>query len=178
MQHPDPLAPLLRWAADDRVDQARRRRRRQRALLSQAGQAATWRAVLVDLAERSEAVALGTRIGTVRGMIGAVGEDFCAVRRSDRMVVLIAFAATASIGSEHSMPTGFRGTVMGWTLAEALAELAHDQPLVRVHASIGPVVAGRLRRAGTDVVTIQTDDAAQRPISLNLAIVDAVTLWC
>ncbi|MGI9602745.1 MAG: hypothetical protein ACR2QE_12730 [Acidimicrobiales bacterium] len=171
----DPLALLLQWAAEDRVDLARRRRVRQASLGRQAGERATWRALLVDLAEGAEEVVVTSRAGVVRGTIAAVGEDFCAVRRAGS-TMLMPLAAMGQVETAGELPVGFRGVAVAATWVELLAELAADRPVVRIHTAVGPVRTGQLIRAGADTLTIRTDHPASLPISFNLAVVDAVAL--
>src|SRR5262245_42417892 len=92
----DPLAPLTgllgdgltgrleRWAADARVEEAVRRRVRERWLSQQAQEEATLLGVLADLAERGAALSFHMRTGQGQwGRVRVIGRDFVAVAASE-----------------------------------------------------------------------------------------------
>lgn len=171
----DPLAPPQRWVAAERVRHARDDRVRHASLRHQAATAGRLRGVLLDLAERGDQVELTLRSGAEHGTVTEVGEDFCKLHRQGE-VVLVAIAGIGQIGADVDLSFGFRSVGRVAALADVLAELSQGRPVVRVQSAVGPSRAGRLERAGQDVVTIRIDHPMPQSVSINLAVVDAVTL--
>jgi hypothetical protein len=167
-ERPDLLARLSAWAATAAVDEAAAARVRERWLRHAAAEEATFAGVLLDLAERAGPVVIGGRGGRRhRGVIRAVGHDFCAVRLADRTDVLLAYAGIASVRPEpRAQPSaGDRPLELAVGLAEALAAIAEDRPRVLVVTSVDTDgVAGELRSVGRDVLTLRLDGAG-RPLA-------------
>src|SRR5262245_6119327 len=89
----DLAARLDRWVAEARVDEAARRRSRERWLRRQAEEESTVAGVLVDLLERGRPVTVHTRQGRRHhGEVRALGADFVAVA-TGQGTVLVALAA-------------------------------------------------------------------------------------
>src|SRR5688500_9679971 len=90
---PDLLARLSTWAASVAADAAASSRARERWLRAAADEEATFGGVLLDLAERGAPVVVAGRAGRRhRGVVRAVGADFCLLRSADGGEVLLAFA--------------------------------------------------------------------------------------
>jgi hypothetical protein len=86
-----------RWVAEGRVDEAARRRARERWLRHQAEEDATVAGVLADVAERGAPVTVHARGGRRhRGEVRALGRDFVAIRSATADVV-VALAAVTSV---------------------------------------------------------------------------------
>ncbi len=161
-----PAAPsfasrLDRWVADARADDAAAQRSRERWLRSVAEQEATFAGVLLDLAERSAAVAVTTTAGRrIVGALEAIGADFVALRVAPGHEVLVALGAISVIRTAPSVEAtvGDRVVTAELTLADALAGLAAERERVLI---VGPAgadsVAGTLRSVGRDVVVLRTD---------------------
>ncbi|MDH3756172.1 MAG: hypothetical protein OEU32_20090 [Acidimicrobiia bacterium] len=155
------LDALHRWAAEARVDEAAQARLRERWLLQQAAEDATFTGTLVDLAERGHPIGVHTAGGRRhRGAVTAVGSDFFALRTVQGGDVLVPFDATSFVqpqsGQEVSL--GDRSLTVDLLFSEALQELSVDRPRVLViFRGDQQGIAGELRSVGRDVVTIRLD---------------------
>lgn len=169
----DPLSALHRWVAEGTVDEAARRRARQRWLEQQAGEEATVGGVLQDLAERESPVTLTTRRGRrVGGRVVVVGADFVIVRETGGDVVVPA-AVLSSIRSapEERPVSGARAVGVELVLAEALSELAADRPDVYV-VTAAEEIRGRLQSVGFDVLAMTVDGPARRLVHVPIGALD------
>jgi hypothetical protein len=158
-------ADLSIWAGDQRADEAAGGRAREAWLRRQSEDAASLVGVLVDLAERRADVVIHLAAAgehTVRGTIGAVGIDFIAVIQAAGPTSLVAIGAVSGVRSLGSLAaveaTGDRLAPLRTGLVDALALLAGDRAEVRlVLVPSGQSVAGQLRAAGSDVLTMRLD---------------------
>jgi hypothetical protein len=154
---------LERWAQSARVDEAARRRARERWLLQSAEEGGTVLGVLADLAERGLPVALHTS-GRRRhgGRIRAVGADFVALDTVASGEVIVALAALTSIRALPGTvaPTGDRAVRSALGVADVLAGLAAERERVMVVSlDGGDSVTGTIRALGRDVVALRVDGA-------------------
>ena len=176
------LDDLARWTADTRTDEAARSRTRERWLRQQATEAARFTGVALDLAERGVAVAVGTTTArTLHGHIVAVARDFLVLRHDSGTSTFLALVAVATIRPEAGHRAGDaasdRTSPVDTVLADVFAALAADRPRVRVVVEGGgEVLAGELRAASGDVVTLRLDSEAAATIYLQLASVRELTL--
>jgi hypothetical protein len=154
-------ARLERFAADARVDEAARRRSRERWLRQSAEEEATMRGVLADLGERRTAVTLQTVAGrSHHGVICAVAADFAAVRTPSGREVLVALDAVGAIRTRpgEERVAGDRVVQVDLDLAQVLHHLAAERERVLlVPMRGGESVAGRLVASGQDVLTVRLD---------------------
>jgi hypothetical protein len=154
---------LERWAQAARVDEAARRRSRERWLLQAAEEGGTLLGVLADLAERAVPVAVRTAGGRRHGgRIGAVGVDFVALDTQDGGRVLVALGAVASVRAQagSAPPAGDRAVRCELALAEVVAGLAAERERVMVVSlDGGEAVTGTVRTLGRDVVAVRVDGA-------------------
>ena len=150
---------LERWAAEALVDDAARRRSRERWLRQQAEEETSLRGLLVDLAERGTPVAVHTRGGRRhRGIVRAVGADFVALA-TGAADVIVALAVVSSVRTRPGEvpPLGDRPVTTSLRLVEVLAELAAERERALVTMSDGgDTVAGEVRSVGQDVVVVRT----------------------
>jgi hypothetical protein len=156
-------ARLERWAAEARVDEAARRRSRERWLLQSAEEGGALAGVLADLAEQGTPVTVRTSAGRRHtGRLRAVGADFVALATAAGDEVLVAIDAVSSVRTARARaPLGDRMALGALTLAEALAGLAaeRDRALL-VTRDGGDTVSGTLRAVGADVVVVRLDGDA------------------
>jgi hypothetical protein len=155
-------ARIDRWAADARVDEAARRRARERWLRHQAEEEGSLAGVLADIAERGVPVAVHVRGGRQhRGEVRAVGADFVALR-SGATDVIIAIAAVTSVRTRpgEASTLGDRSITSSHRLVDVLAGLAAERAAVLlVMAGGDDAVAGVLGSVGRDVVGVRLADA-------------------
>jgi hypothetical protein len=152
---------LERWAQAARVDEAARRRARERWLLQAAEEGGTLLGVLADLAERNVPVAVRTSGGRRHGgHVRAIGADFVALDTTPSGDVLVALAAVASVRAQAgtAAPAGDRTVRSGLVLSEVLAGLAAERERVMiVTVDGGEAVTGTVRSLGRDVVAVRVD---------------------
>ncbi len=154
---------LARFASDARTEERVGQRRRQRWLARAAAESTTLQALLDALAELGGTVALVLDSGTShRGVITVVGDDVVALADRNAGLVLVALGRLAWVdagerpalvapGDEQPLrPNPPSGRP---TLRHLLAELADDEPEVRVTAG-GATVDGRLLWVGDDVAAL------------------------
>ena len=164
------LDGLARWAAEERVDEAARRRTAQRRHSEAEAAETTVAGLLRRLAEGARTVLVDTVAGNrMRGRIVAVGADFCVIAAAGGQVM----APTAAVAAVSEAPgagevTGDTPPLVpepalvnkpgeeGPTFGEALAALASERSLVRIAAG-GKHWRGRLASAGADVVTVAVE---------------------
>jgi hypothetical protein len=176
------LDDLARWTADTRIDEAARSRTRERWLRQQATEDARFAGVALDLAERGVAVAVGTTSArTLQGLIVAVARDFLVLRHDGGTATFLALPAVATIRPEAGHPAGDaasdRTSPVDTVLADVFTALAADRPRVRVVVEGGgEALAGELRAASGDVVTLRLDGRRPATIYLQLASVRELTL--
>jgi hypothetical protein len=174
----DPLAGLLgeglagrleRWAAEARVDEAVRRRVRERWLEQQAREEATLLGVLADLAQRGANLAFQMRTGQAQwGRVRVIGRDFVAVSAGEGLAgregeVLLALAQVTAVRTRpgEAFASGDRPPSSRLTLAEVVTGLAAERERVVLSLAGGhDVVRGTVWWVGQDVVTVRVDDEA------------------
>lgn len=151
---------LASWAASLRADEAATARARERFLVRTAEEDATFAGVLLDLAERGGPVVLSLSGGRRhRGVVGAVGRDFCLLLTDQGGQVVVAHRGIASVrpeGRSAGAPGG-RPVAVSAGLAEALAIVAEDRPRALVVTAGDDGLAGELRGVGRDVLTLLLD---------------------
>lgn len=176
------LADLARWSASARADGAVRSRVRERWLGQLAREEARFAGVALDLAERGVEVGVRTTTGTtLHGWIVAVARDFCALRHDDGTATFLALPAIATVRPEAGHRAGEaaseRTAPIETDLADVLVLLAGDRPRVRVVVEGGgEALAGELRAAGEDVVTMRLDSDPPATVYVRLASVRELTL--
>jgi hypothetical protein len=160
---------LERWAAEARVDEAGRQRVQRQWLRRALEEEATVRGVLVDLAERGEAVTVQLVSGVSRhGRLVLVGRDVAGLVLRDGAVVVLALAAVVAIRTGPAVPAsvGEPRRSAGPCLVGVLADLAVDRHPVTLgvhHAGRGGgshVVAGTLLWVGDDLAAVRVEGDA------------------
>jgi hypothetical protein len=176
------LADLARWAASERTAAAATSRLRERWLRQQATESARFSGLAVDLAEQEVVVSLRTVAGrTHHGIIEAVGRDFLVVRADGGPPTFIALDAIgllrAAPGAGLPDADSDRTPTLDARLAHVLVGLAGERPrvLIVLHGG-GDPVAGELRAAGEDVLTVLLDAEPPSRAYIPLAAVDELTL--
>lgn len=169
---------LERWAADAVVDEAARRRARQRWLRLQAEEEASLVGTLVDLAERGRPVTLDVGGQRLRGRVVGIGSDFLALRSDRGQQVLVRTAAVEAVRAEPGERTvvGDRATLVDVALDAVVGPLAGDRPDVLVRTRSGMAVRGQLRSAGADVLRLRAEGDPASPVWVPLAGVDVLVL--
>lgn len=174
----DPLAPLVRWIAAGRVDEAARARARQRWLERQAREEATLGGVLVDLAERGRPVMVSTvgRRG-FRGPVRAVGADFVVIREDGLGDVIIPLRSLASVrpAPGEDGGGGDRPFTVELVLAETLVEISADHPTVMAMAG-SEELRGELRSAGIDVLSVVLEGPRRDVVHIHVSAVDHIAI--
>lgn len=151
---------LGRWVAEARVDQAIEERRRERWLKQQATEESTLAGVLLDLAERGEAVVFTVGGSTLRAVVTLVGDDYAALT-SETADVLVALAALDFVRVPAAAPVaGDRPERLTSQLADVLSTMAADRPQVSILTRQGTRVVGRLGSAGIDVAVVRLDSTS------------------
>ena len=173
----DPLTLLLDEA---RAADTSATRARERSLVRQAEEGATFRGTLLDLAEQQAQVTVRTTAGRVsRGALLAVGTDFAALRADDRGAVCVRLGAVASVriqaGFRQEGAAGDRSSPLDLLLVDVLARLVQDRARVGL-VSGADVVSGVLRTVGADVVTLRLDGEPPGTCYLAAAAIDAVVI--
>jgi hypothetical protein len=159
------VAAFARWAADQRVNEAARRRSRERWLRQQATEDATMAGILTDLAERRAEVVANTRTHQVAGRMLGVAKDFFVIEGRDGAGVLVATEHLARISplsreAQLADPSGDRPPPLSLRLIDAFAMLASDRRPIRLGLIAGEAVAGDLVAVGRDVVTLRANPRA------------------
>jgi hypothetical protein len=157
----DLVGDLTRWLAEQRADAAAAARARERWLRQAADEDALLSGVLLDLAERGATVVVqGTTGRTHRGQVRGVGEDFLALRTAQADVLLRHDAVVAIRADGVPVGGSDRAHALDLGLGEAVAALAGERPRVLLVTRDGTGLAGELRSAGRDVLTLRLDDGA------------------
>lgn len=169
---------LERWAADAAVDEAARRRARQRWLRLQAEEEASLVGTLVDLAERGQPVTLDVGDQRVRGRVVGIGTDFLALRTDRDQQVLVRTSAVDAVRADpgERAVAGDRTALVDVALDAVVGPLAADRPDVVVRTRSRTAVRGQLRGAGTDVIRLRTDGDPAAPVWVPLAAIDVLVL--
>lgn len=169
---------LERWAADAAVDEAARRRARERWLQVQAEEEASLAGTLLDLAERGRTVGLEVGDHRLRGRIVGLGADFVALRSDRGQDVLVRTAAVEVVrGEPGERPvTGDRTAVVDTGLAGVLGPLAAERPEVLVRTAGGAVLRGELRSAGLDVIRLRIAGEPPTPAWVSIDAVSTLVL--
>jgi len=153
---------LARWAGEARQQEAAATRSRRRWLEQQAAEEATFVAVLLAFGEGRVPVVLGVTSGNpVRGLVAAVGRDFCAVRTVERGTVLVRLEdiTDARVRPGHSAVIGTQGggAPTDMALADVLFGMAGERPEVVISLRRGGgQLSGELRTVGVDVASLRT----------------------
>jgi hypothetical protein len=151
---------LERWAAEVRVEEAARRRSRERWLLQQAEEEGSFAGVLADLAERGAHVSVQVRSGRAHvGNIGVVGADFVSMRGPAGLDVLVRLDQVVSVRTAPGEPVtlGDRRVNAQLALSEVLVRLAGERERVTLGLDGGSRLSGTLRSAGDDVLAVRPD---------------------
>lgn len=157
----DLVGDLTRWLAEQRADAAAAARTRERWLRQAAEEDTLLAGVLLDLSERGATVVVhGVSGRTHRGQVRGVGEDFVAVRTAQADVLLRHDAVVAIRADGVPVGGSDRAHALDLGLAEAVAALAGERPRVLVVTTDGTGMAGELRSAGRDLLTLRLDDGA------------------
>jgi hypothetical protein len=166
------FAGLLRRA---RADDATSARIRERHLRSAAAADATMVGLLVDAAERAEELVIRTDGGrTLVGRVVHVTIEVVAIESPTR---LLTYIPIAGIGSFRIIPgtadgrdaSGDRSPTRRTSWATVVAELASTRPRVRIGIRGEPSrLAGELRSAGVDVITLALD--GNPPVTAHVAL--------
>ena len=160
---------LERWAADARIDEAARRRARERWLEQQAREEATLLGILADLAERGTVVSLQLRSGGPRrGRVRLIGADFVALApvgdaggRSGEVLVALHDVVAVATRPGEPVSVGDRSVRSQLTLTEVVIGLAGDRErALLVLTGSDDVVRGTLWSVGQDVVVVRLDGEA------------------
>ena len=169
---------LERWAADAVVDEAVRRRTRERWLRLQAEEDASFAGTLVDLAEHGRPAVLEVAGERLRGRLVGVGADFVAVRTDRRQDALIPFDAIDAVRPEPGATDvrGDRSPTIDVALHSVLGPIAADHPDVVVRTRHGTALRGQLRSAGTDVLRLRLDVEPPTPTWIPLTAVAVLVL--
>jgi hypothetical protein len=159
------LASLDHLVADAVAEETARERSQMRVLRQIAEEEATFLGVAVDLAERGGLVVARTSSGRAhRGRVLAVGRDFVVVRDGVGTPAFLTAWALSSLrpqpGTAMADTAGSRASALGVGFAALLVGLAAERPRVQVAAVGDEPVAGELRSAGVDVVTLRLDGDA------------------
>jgi hypothetical protein len=159
---PDLDADLTRLVSDSHAEEAARQRIRERNLRAAAVTDATFSGVVVDLAERGEAVVVRTAQGrTLTGRITLVARDAIAVESGAGVSYVKLDRITAvrrAPGLRADEPSGDRPPPRSTSLAALLADLAQQRPRVALVLAGEPALAvGELRAVGVDVLTVRLD---------------------
>ncbi len=157
MSDVDPWVELL---DESRVREAGASRTRARWLRRAAGEGATLAGALLDLAERSAAVALATTAGNVhQAVVAAVGADVVVLRPPSGALLLVPLAAVAWVRPvDGPLPTGDRQVPDGPTLVDLLGRAAERGDRVVLRLSGGAGLTGTVEEVGADVVRLRPDD--------------------
>ncbi|MHB8464315.1 MAG: hypothetical protein ACYDH6_18275 [Acidimicrobiales bacterium] len=159
-----------------RVDDAVVGRTRERHLRASAAADATLLGILVDLAERAVPVAVHTTADrVVRGQVGLVATDVVSIGATFVPVRAIAAVGLPTRRRRTPDTSGDRGAPGRATFATIVGDLAARRARVTLVAGAG-VIAGELRSAGRDVLTICLDAVGHATAVVALAQVSELTV--
>jgi hypothetical protein len=157
----------------------RRSRSRERTLRQVAEEGASLVGTLLDLAEAATPVTLRTDADrTHHGVLVAVGADFCVVRAGGADTCVRTSTVTTvrpRPGGGAAVAAGDRLPVRDVRLVEVLGARSPDRPRVVIVVRGGAVVAGELRAAGVDVVSLRLDGGRRELCYLAAGAVTEVT---
>ena len=140
------LRALDALVSDAMAESAARERSQERVLRDVAAAEATFLGIALDLAEQGTSVIARAASGrTHRGRVLAVGRDFLVLRDGVKPPVFLAIAALSSLRPQP-----------GWSEGVEAAG-ARTAPLEVSFAALLAGLAGELRSAGLDVLTIRLD---------------------
>jgi hypothetical protein len=164
------VAAFARWAAEQRTTSAAADRSRARSLREQASASATWKGMLVDLAEQDTPVTAVVAGQRRSGQIVGVGQDFFVIQPRQGRPALVCLDAVSALWPEMDSlpapPAGDRSPAISLSLLSALARLAEDRCPMGLLTRAGFEVAGDLVAAGEDVLTVRTAPPARRLVSV------------
>lgn len=189
------LGDLALWAADTRAADAADARSRERWLRRQAAEEATLSGVGLDLAEQDTAVVVRSTSGRAHhGRLVAVARDFwllvphatSAAIGSTRLTgaTLVATEAIASLRAQPAETaecvreaSGARPVPLAVAMAEVLADLATERPLVRAVVRGEPeAIVGELCSVGVDIVTMRVAGVAPITVYVRLGSVTELSV--
>lgn len=161
---------------DERQAEAVADRRRSHWLGRQASASGNLVGLLVDLGEREQLVTVTTCCARpLRGVVTALGLDFCALRGLSGDLTLVSLGAISSLRPEPGTghPVGDRDVSSPAELAVVLADLAAERAAASVHTVADEALTGTLQSVGIDLLTVvtATGDAVAVPLA---AIADVV----
>ncbi|GAC1589782.1 MAG: hypothetical protein NVS3B21_06710 [Acidimicrobiales bacterium] len=168
---------FARLLGDERAADAAKDRVRERHLRESAAADATFLGTALDMAEQGTVVTVTTRTGrSVSGQIGLVATDTLVI--GSTYLPLWAVAAIRRAPGMRSGPAdGDRNAPRVSSFAVLIAELALLRPRVSVAVTGEPaLLAGELRAAGTDVITLRLDGEPPVVAYVSLASVSALTV--
>jgi len=174
--HDDSVARLERWAADARVGRESRRRRTRRDLHDVAASDSTVEGLLVDRAERGDAVAITTVTGsTHRGRVVATTPD--AVVLETPALTIVAMNAVATVAGDHGSPAvaSPRRATADLGMESMVAALAGEGARVRISHGGDGRTSGRLQGVGDGTATLIADDGSYTVVVVE-RVVDVVIL--
>jgi hypothetical protein len=158
------VSEVERWTSYAASREAALERSRRRWVAQRAAEEATFESLLVDLAERSATVTLGTSSGRAHtARLLAVGSDYVAagVSATAPAAVLLPLRSITSLrpapGGADPEPMGRRARTVDGSLADLLQAVAADRRRVLLVLSGGAVLRGELSSAGSNVLTLRTD---------------------
>lgn len=175
--HDSLASELARLLGDERAADAAKDRVRQRHLRESATADATFLGTALDLAEQGAIVTVSTTTGRrVSGAIALVASDTVVVG-STYMPLRAVAAIRRAPGTRSGPADGDRDAPRVSSFAALVGELALTRPRV-VIAVVGEpdLLAGELRAAGTDVVTLHLDSGPHVIVYVSMASVSALTV--
>ena len=177
------LRSLDSLVADAVAESAARERSQERVLRDVAAAEATFLGVALDLAEGGVGVVVRCSSGRAhRGRVLAVGRDFLVLRDGVKPPVFLAAWAVSSLrpqpgwSADSVEAAGARTAPLAVSLAALLGGLAGNRPRVQVVAAGEEPVAGELRSAGADVLTVRLDGDRRLVTHVRLGAVSELVL--
>jgi hypothetical protein len=173
------LSAFARWSAQARVRQEAAGRARERWLHQQATEAATFTGTLLDVAESHTTVTVLTGQRRFSGRLVGVGRDLCVLEDPGRVTVIalehvIAVQPFPGPTEPRSRAaSGDRPVSLQMNFRGALGAMAVDLAPLRVALLGTETLAGTLRSAGEDVITLQMPGTPPRPAYLPIRAIEA-----
>lgn len=173
----DLASDFTRLLGDERAADAAKGRIRERHLRESAAADATFLGTALDLAEQGATVTVTTTTGrTVSGTIALVATDTLVVA-STYLPIRAVVAIRRLPGTRSGPADGDRSAPRTSSFAVLVGELALMRPRVAVAVLGEPaLLAGELRAAGTDVITLRLDGEPPVVAYVSLGSVSALTV--